>query len=458
MNKPNRLYILGFVKSYNTDDIIYSLATGWVQSAIAVVRVSGNGCIRVFENTFKSSKKLSDYSSNTAVFGHILSDKGTVVDECIVTVFRDGHGYTGEESFEISCHGGLQTIKAVLSRMGELGFRQAERGEFTLRAFMHSKMDLTRAEAINELINSKSSVGMNQALNRLSGTLYKRIDEIKNIILDIMSTVEVQLDYSEDEIGEDLTFPFDKLDKALKMLDTVSLSYNTGRLYSQGAKVVLAGPANAGKSSLFNMFLKEERAIVSEIKGTTRDYIEAECNIAGIPIRLYDTAGLRESSDKLEEEGIKRSYSLLETADLIVYMTDASEPEIDDCIVDDKCCIKVVNKIDIRESKTEGFIAMSVKTGEGFDRLCKEIERRLTENLQTGSDDGLVIENMRQRDDLQRAKSSLSSAREHFNLGLPLDIVTMDIQEALEALGEITGEVTTDDVMDKIFSTFCVGK
>lgn len=447
------------MNSYNTDDIIYALATGWNKSAIAVIRVSGDSCIGKLEQSFSCKGKLSDYPSNSAVYGHLVNNNTKAkLDDCIITVFKDKHGYTGEESLEISCHGGLETVKSILTYLQSIGFREAGGGEFTFRAFLHGKMDLTKAEAVNELINSRGNEGRLMALNRLSGALFNRINEIKSIILDVMSTVEVQLDYSEDEIGEDLSFPFDKLDKACEMLNGISCTYNTGRLYSQGAMIVLAGSANAGKSSLFNLFLKEERAIVSPIKGTTRDYLEAECSVNGIPVRLFDTAGLRESNDVLEEEGIRRSHSLLDGADLIVYLIDASDPEIEEKITSDSRCITVVNKTDLNVLEVPGAIGISAKTGEGFDRLVKEIEGRLKKDMEIVGSGGLVIENQRQKDNLERAKSALQDAVSHVKSDLPLDIVTMDIQDALEALGEITGEVTTDDILDKIFSGFCVGK
>lgn len=446
------------MKYYNTDDVIYALATAWNKSALAVVRVSGAGCVAMLAPSFKCKDGLNSVNSNCVVFGHLRDSQNKPIDDCMVSVFKDGHGFTGEESLEISCHGGLETIKAILTHLQSIGMREAKRGEFTLRAFLHNKVDLTRAEAVNELINSRGNTGRALALSRLNGALYKKIVEIKNTVTDIMSTVEVQLDYAEDEISEDLDFPVNKLHEAVRMINTIGSTYNTGRLYSQGAKIVLAGSSNAGKSSLFNLFLKEERAIVSDIKGTTRDFIEASCNIEGIPVRLFDTAGFRESSDILEEEGIRRSHSLLEDADLIVYLVDATEPEIDENIVRDERCISVVNKVDASSYKHEGFLKLSVVNGEGFAELCSAISEKLKSDIEINGESDLVIENERQKKDLDRAAKALNDAEEHVKMELPLDIVTLDIQEALEALGEITGEVTTDDILDRIFENFCVGK
>ena len=447
--------------SYNTEDAIFALATAWAKSAIAVVRVSGEGCIRTLSKAVRSKKDINTLPGNCAHYCALVNPAdGKVVDDVVLTLYRDGHGYTGEEALEISCHGGLQVVQAVLATMAELGFRQALPGEFSLRAFLHGKMDLTRAEAVNELINAQGMTGRAMALKRLNGDLFRRISDIKATVVRIMGTVEVQLDYSEDEIGEDLTFPMEELEKAIEALGTIRDSYNTGRLYSQGAKVVLAGPSNAGKSSLFNLFLKEDRSIVSAQKGTTRDYIEAMCTVGGIPIRLYDTAGFRSFSEsEIEEEGIRRSHSLVEGADIIIYMVDSSDMgAMDGSVLSDPRCIAVLNKSDLKNVDMDGFVKLSVVTGAGFSELCSRITEKLTSDLGVSDESALVIENDRQKENLSRAVSSLHAARLAVESGLPLDIVSMDIQEALEALGELTGEVTTDDILDRIFGSFCVGK
>ena len=446
---------------YNTEDTIYALATAWAKSAIAVVRISGKGCIGTLSKAIGSKVDIRNKPSNSAIYCRLISPvDGHHVDDIVLTLYRDGHGYTGEDAAEISCHGGLQVVQAVLATMAELGFRQALPGEFSLRAFLHGKMDLTRAEAVNELINAQGMTGRAMALKRLNGDLFRRISDIKATVVRIMGTVEVQLDYSEDEIGEDLTFPMEELEKAIEALGTIRDSYNTGRLYSQGAKVVLAGPSNAGKSSLFNLFLKEDRSIVSAQKGTTRDYIEAMCTVGGIPIRLYDTAGFRSFSEsEIEEEGIRRSHSLVEGADIIIYMVDSSDMgAMDGSVLSDPRCIAVLNKSDLKNVDMDGFVKLSVVNGAGFSELCSRITEKLTSDLGVSDESALVIENDRQKENLSRAVSSLQAARLAVESGLPLDIVSMDIQEALEALGELTGEVTTDDILDRIFGSFCVGK
>ena len=454
------------MNSYDTDDMIFALATPWGKSAIAVVRASGAGCIKAMEKVFSAYKKLEKCSSNYAVYGHLKDLEGKPIDDVVITVYKDGHGYTGEESLEISCHGGLQVIRAILELLPNLGFRKALAGEFTLRAFLHSKMDLTRAEAVEELIDAQGRTGQIMALNRLSGSLFKRISEIKDILLSIMSTIEVQLDYSEDEIGENLDFPIEDLNKALDALTKIRLSYNAGKLFSQGARVVLAGPSNAGKSSLFNFFLKEDRSIVSETKGTTRDFIEAQCSIDGIPVRLYDTAGFRSASqtniDEVELEGMKRSRSLLDAANVIVYMKESGAPADSEDFEILKDCRTIVveskHDLDPQRKSPEGVISLSTVTGEGFEALCKRIVNLLMADIPQTGDDALVIQSDRQKENLQRCIESLEAARMALSVDLPLDIISMDIQEALEALGELTGEVTTDDILDRIFGSFCVGK
>lgn len=441
------------MKAYNTDDIIYALATPWATGALAVIRISGDGCISKISEYAKCKRKLDSYESNSAVFC-----KYAGLDDVVITVFKDGHGFTGEDACEISCHGGLQVVKSILEHLSTIGFRKAERGEFTFRAFVHGKMDLTKAEAVNELINSKGGKSHEKALSRLEGLLLRRITRIKEVVLGVMSTVEVQLDYSEDEIGEDLDFPSEEVDKALSMIEAISRTFSTGQLYSQGAKIVLAGNTNAGKSSLFNYFLKEERAIVSNIEGTTRDFLESQCLIDGIPVRLFDTAGLREGTDAIEEEGIRRSLSLIEEADIILYLLDGEKQDkADDKLLKDSRTICVTTKTDLGNT-IPGTVGISVVTGDGFDKLVRILSDKLKQGLVIYDDSELVIESKRQKENLDEAYNALQSAKKASEAMLPLDIISADIQEALEALGEITGEITTDDILDQIFSNFCVGK
>ncbi|MCR4675990.1 MAG: tRNA uridine-5-carboxymethylaminomethyl(34) synthesis GTPase MnmE [Sphaerochaetaceae bacterium] len=449
------------MKNFDADDIIFAPATAWAMGAIAVIRVSGKGCIDAISPDFKTVRKdhsLSTRKTATATYGNLAG-----LDDCIITIYRGRQSYTGEESLEISCHGGLQTVKEILDYLLSKGFRKAEGGEFTLRAFLHGRMDLTRAEAVNELIKSRGETAKAMALDRLNGSLYRRIEDIRALVLSVMGKLEVQLDYSEDEIGEDLSFPEEDIKSAIESIKRLSSTFSAGKLYSQGASVVICGRTNAGKSSLFNLFLKQERAIVSPIKGTTRDFLEAQCTVNSIPIRLYDTAGFRDATEEIEKEGIRRSEALAENADILIYMTDASEPVEDREYTEKDNCIKVLNKADIASLESfkapfDSYLRLSVATGEGFNRLCDILTQKLESTITLPSSGDPVIENQRQKDNLDRASGALELALKHNQEGLPVDIIAPDVQEALLALGEITGEVTTEDILDNIFSNFCVGK
>lgn len=450
----------------NTDDTIYALATPWAESALAVIRTSGPDAISLSSRCFSRSKALEKASSSTLVHGYVI-DPATQerIDEAVAAVYRKGHGYTGEEAVEFTCHGSLPGVRRILDVFAANGFRAAEPGEFTFRAFMHGRLDLTQAEAVQELVAARSSASQSLALSRLGGALKQRIEELKQQVLDVVSYVEVQLDYAEDEIGGDTTFPRGRLEEVVASLESLASTWKTGRLYGQGARVILAGATNAGKSSLFNLFLKEDRAIVSDRHGTTRDFLEAWIQLEGIPVRLYDTAGLRNADDTIEAEGIRRTEHLLEQADIILLLVDGSladaiaQTKENDSIIDDPRTIVVWNKSDLScQEPPEGALTVSSRTGKGMDALITALVDRLKEGVRASGDEQLVIESDRQRDGLLKAAEALRRADELEAGGIPLDIVAVELNEALHALGELTGEVTGADILDRIFSGFCVGK
>ncbi len=450
----------------NTDDTIYALATPWAESALAVIRTSGPDAISLSCRCFSRPQALEKARSSMLVHGYLV-DPATQerVDEVVAAVYREGHGYTGENAVEFTCHGSLPGLRRILDVFAANGFRAAEPGEFTFRAFMHGKLDLTQAEAVQELVAARSAASQSLALSRLGGALGRRIEELKQQVLDIVSFIEVQLDYAEDEIGGDTTFPRSQLEGVVASLEALASTWKTGRLYGQGARVVLAGATNAGKSSLFNLFLKEERAIVSDRHGTTRDFLEAWIQLEGVPVRLYDTAGLRDAGDTLEAEGIRRTEQLLEQADLILLLVDGSQADAEATmlrnasIAEDPRTIVVWNKSDLScNVPTCGALTVSSRTGEGMDRLVSTLASRLKEGVRSSGDERLVIESDRQRDGLLKAADALRRADELESGGVPLDIVAMELGEALNALGELTGEVTGADILERIFSGFCVGK
>lgn len=432
---------------YTTDEPVYALATAFMPSALAVIRASGKDSLKLLAPYFKG--RLEKAPSNTAVHGWIIDENGEKVDEVIVIKYEKGRGYTSEEAFEIMSHGSLPVIRKISSVLERAGFRQALRGEFTYRAFMHGRMDLTEAEAVEELVKAGGEKGREDAMERLSGSVRKEAEDIRSEIVNILASLEVQLDYGEDEIIEDWVFPEERVDSLITRLERMSSTFRAHRIYTDGAKVVLAGRTNAGKSSLFNALLKENRAIVSPRAGTTRDYLEAECDMDGIPVRLFDTAGIREGEDEIEREGIERSERMMEEADLVLYVLDGGEKEPEEKRAK---TIYVHSKSDLTPSSGLSFSSL---TGEGIGDVVEEVVKYLTSSAVTPT--GVpVIESRRQKEKIDETIAALRDAEENRNMSV--DIIALFFQSALEALGELTGEITTEDILDELFSSFCLGK
>lgn len=438
--------------SYNVDEPIYAPATAYAPSALAVIRLSGNNTIEMLSQAFSSPSRLNKAASKTLVHGYILDEENVRIDEVVLAVYREGSGYTGEEAVEISCHGSLVVLRRLFTRLEQLGFKRAEKGEFTFRAFMHGRMDLTQAEAVEEIIHSKSEISQEKALDRLSGKLRDSLAAVKTRLVDILASLEVQLDYAEDEIIDEWVFPEAEVSSIISSLKALSSTYGASRIYREGAKVVLAGAANAGKSSLFNLLVKEDRAIVSPVPGTTRDFIETWIDLGGIPVRLFDTAGLRSSDDMVESEGIRRSEALMDDADLIIYLVDPDDGLLPENIDSDRTLV-VYSKRDKRRMADD--LSISSVTGEGVSELIDEVKERLM-GLSPQEEGGLSIDSERQYSYLLSCIDALESAER--SKDAPVDIMAMFFQSALENLGYITGEVTTEDLLDTLFSKFCLGK
>lgn len=436
--------------AYTTNEPIYALATAYAPSAIAIVRLSGDGVIDLLSSVFDRPEKLKRAKTNTLVYGNLIDKQKSIVDEVMVAVFKKGHGYTGEEALEINAHGSLTGLKRIFLLLESIGIRQAKRGEFTFRAFMHGRLDLTQAEAVEELISSKSIRGQEAALERLEGGLKNRLLTIKNKLVNILASLEVQLDYAEDEILEDWIMPKAEINEIINNLNEIVKTYNAGTIYREGAKIVLAGAANAGKSSLFNLLTKENRAIVSPIAGTTRDYIESFTTIHDIPVRLFDTAGLRDSDDLIESEGIKRSEKLINEADLVLLLLAPGEKEE---ITWKTKTIVVRTKSDLE--KGEG-LAISTVNGEGISLLLDSIYQELSSKSSESELGAISIDSERQRDGLVRLVEMLKFILSNENESV--DILALFFQSALSILGEITGEVTNEELLDTLFSNFCLGK
>jgi tRNA modification GTPase len=452
------------MKTFTDQEPIAALATPWGESAIAVVRLSGSGTLEKLEPLFSGKRKIADARGHSLLRGSIrLPDSGEAIDEVLVAVFRDPASYTGEDAAEIFCHGSPAVVTSLLQLLTGNGFRNALPGEFTQRAFLNGKMDLTRAEAVNEIIRSKTDKARALALNRLNGSVENRIRGIKDDILNLLAAVEIHIDYPEEDLDEpagDAPDGKEAQDGLSRLLST----YSAGRIIQEGLTVVLAGRTNAGKSTLFNLMLKEDRAIVSEVHGTTRDYLEGAISIQGIPVRLFDTAGLRATDDPLEREGMRRTENLIANANILIYIVDATAgitPEDSGFLNkhgDAAKLIMVFNKIDLHAG-TPGpdAIPVSAKDGMGLDLLNAEIVKKALGNASLDTSEA-VIDSLRQKECLETALAAMRDFSKGARDGLPLDVLAVCLKDALDALGELTGEVATEEVLRRMFSNFCVGK
>ncbi|MFP4363265.1 MAG: tRNA uridine-5-carboxymethylaminomethyl(34) synthesis GTPase MnmE [Spirochaetia bacterium] len=448
------------------DETICALATPFAESALAVIRISGENSHSIFRTVFSMKKAFSEAEGNTIVYGRILDPAvpDCVIDEVMAAKYNAPKSYTGEDMVEVFCHGSLPGIQKIIELLLGNGARQALPGEFTFRAFMNGKLDLTRAEAVQEIVSSKTRFSQRLAADRLTGSVEKEIDRVKSMVLDILASIELTLDYPEDEV-EDVVISPESLEAAAEHAERVSNTYNAGRLYQEGIQAALVGPTNAGKSSIFNMLVREDRAIVSEVHGTTRDYLETWITIQGLPVKVFDTAGIRRTGNKIEAAGIQRSRQIIEKSDILVFIVDGTEgltleaeSELSG-MPEGKQVIKLWNKADSENllSVPEGYLAFSAVTGEGFEDLEDAIVSLVPD---TGSilEGAAVIDSQRQKALLDEAAESLRAAAEAVESGQSNDLVALDVQEALTCLGEITGEVTSSEVLFHMFSNFCVGK
>jgi len=463
--------------SYGDDSPIAAFATTPGKSALTLIRCSGKGSLELAAGVFSMPEKITRAAGNTVVHGWIVTHNERV-DDVMASVFRAPKSYTGEDGLDISCHGGNAAGQAVMEALRDAGFRDALPGEFTFRAFMNGKLDLTRAESVMELVSAKTDRGRQNAVNRLSGALEKEIGAIKKQLVEVLSGAEIFLDYSEDEISADAEeiaglLPGETLArKALDRLQKLAESWRVERLYQEGILAVIAGRPNSGKSSLFNLLLKEERSIVTEIPGTTRDWIEAWVSVEGIPVRLADTAGLRDASDRVEKIGVERSRELLEAADLVLYLIDGAEgiTDEDSAIIDGlaKPHLVIWNKADIAPAAVspaavakatwKKLLSVSAKTGEGLAELTAAIAAAIDANAGNPGIDAPSLGSARQKNLVEAAIAALEEALHLAEKEEPLDLVSPLLREAVNSLGEITGEVSTADILEEMFSKFCVGK
>lgn len=450
------------------NDTIVALSTPYGESGIGVIRLSGPLSLDLAQRIFKSRKRLSDVPSHRAIFGYIIDPKtGDRLDECLLLVFRSPHSYTGEDTVEISVHGSPILEELIIKILIELGARLALPGEFTKRAFLNGKLDLSRAEAIIDIIQSRSEVGLKSSYIQLQGKLSEELRPIIDMLKDLIAELEAGIDFPEE-----VDFSYEKLEDKIeyiveRLCKILNGAYFT-RLYRRGLYCPIVGRTNVGKSSLLNVLLGEERAIVTPIPGTTRDTIIESISIEGIPVTLVDTAGIRDTQDLVESIGVDRTLSVIENADIVIWVIDVTESlREDDLEIErltrEKKRILVLNKIDVdnRVIYTDDVrdlgpvIEISCKTGEGVDGLKLKLKEILGE---VPSPNQVIPINSRHEALIKRCIDVLSDVLNGIRSRLPVDVFAGDIWESYNILGEITGETADIDIVEEIFSRFCVGK
>ncbi len=463
------------------DDTIAAISTPIGEGGIGIVRVSGDRAVSLAEKVFRSPKgrMLAGSRSHTIVYGHVVDPQtGERIDEVLIAVMRAPRTYTREDVIEISCHGGPVPLKTVLSLLLREGARLAEPGEFTKRAYLNGRIDLSQAEAVIDVIRAKTSRAERLAIQQLEGRLSEKVLRLREKLVDLCALVEAYIDFPEDEIE-----PVERaqMEAAIgdleRQLSSLSRGYEEGRLFREGVAAAIVGKPNVGKSSLLNALLDTDRAIVTEIPGTTRDVIEEYLNIRGVPLRIMDTAGIRETHDLAEIEGVRRSLGALEHADVVIAVFDGSRhaDRADEELVERvqaKKTLYVVNKCDIRNpafSVPHGrsacrTVSVSALTGEGIEGLKDEVYSLLMPVGRAGGggyssqSEGVLITNMRHKQAVDNALAATCEVARCLDQGDPPEVTALYLRESLNYLGEIVGAVATEDILDRIFSQFCIGK
>lgn len=458
----------------NLNDIIIALATPPGVGAIGVIRLSGNGCITLVNKYFRG-KNLVNQPSHTAHFGRITDESQTIIDECLVTIFKAPSSYTKEDVVEISCHGSSYIIESIMRLYLRNGVRSATRGEFTMRAYLNGQLDLSQAEAVADLIASDSGASHNMAMNQMRGGFSQEIKKLRQELIDFAALIELELDFGEEDVEfanrSDLKALIHKIQAVISSLIS---SFALGNVMKSGIATAIVGRPNAGKSTLLNALLNEDRAIVSAIPGTTRDTIEANMTINGLVFRFVDTAGIRQSSDEIEQIGVTRSMEQITQSHLILYVVDVMDTtpqdlwqDLSQYLQEDTRCFIILNKMDLNPyTKPESYyqapniteqnvITTSALHKMNIDYLKTSIYNSIiSENIS----DKTIVTNSRHYDALVKTQSSLDSALQSLNSGTTGDFIAMDLRQALHYLGEIVGEISSEDLLDSIFSRFCIGK
>lgn len=453
-------------------DTIAAISTSPGIGGIGIIRMSGEDCFQILEKIFKPKNKQSieKIKGYTMKFGKIV-DKDNIIDEVLVSYFKSPKSYTSENMCEINSHGGIVIMNKILDLCIKNGANLAEPGEFTKRAFLNGRIDLSQAEAVIDIINAKTDKEAEVSLKQLEGSLSEKIEKIRKIVISVMADIEATIDYPEYDLEEVTNAKIIKvLDEVDILLESLEKSFYNGKILREGMSTAIIGRPNAGKSSLLNLILNEERAIVTDIEGTTRDTIEEFISIDGIPLKIIDTAGIRNAKDEVEKIGVEKAMDIAKRSDIIIAIFDSSKKlnEEDKKILEllkDKNAIILLNKIDLEKIiKVDEFkeinkpvIEISTKTKEGIDKLYEEISKMF--KLKEIANDGeTIVSNVRHKNIIINSRRNLEKARETINNNMPIDIISTYLKEIIEELGKITGETVTDDVITEIFSKFCLGK
>jgi tRNA modification GTPase len=455
-------------------DTIAAVATSQGEGGIAIIRVSGNNALKIVSSIFKgkNDRSLEDIKSYTMRYGHVIDrESSEIIDEVIVSFMKGPKSFTAEDTLEINCHGGVVATNRVLEEVIRAGARMAEPGEFTKRAFLNGRIDLSQAEAVIDIIRAKTELSMKSALAQSEGRISREIKALRHNLLGIIAHIEATVDFPEDDLEETTSLlATSQLSSVLGEIEKLLSSANEGKILRDGLDTVIVGKPNVGKSSLLNALLMEKRAIVTDIPGTTRDVIEEFMNIDGVPVKIIDTAGIRQTEDLVEKIGVERSKEKIIEADLIILMLDASreldseDKEIIDFIKDKKYVVLLnksdlpnkINNNDLEELNSQFIIEVSAKTGEGLNRLKDTIKQLFFKGEVTSKD--TVITNTRHKQALIRAREGCIAALDALKNTLAIDLASIDARNAWTSLGEITGDTLEEDIIDKIFSEFCIGK
>ncbi len=452
---------------------IVAISTAPAIGGIGIIRLSGEKTFEIIEKIFipKNKQKIEEIKGNSIKYGHIV-DEGKTIDEVLVSYFKAPKSYTAEDMCEINSHGGILIVRRILEICLKNGATLAEPGEFTKRAFLNGRIDLAQAESVIDIINAKTNKEVEASEKQLEGYLSSEISNIRKKVMDLMVDIEVSIDYPEYDV-EEVTYSnaIKILEDIQNHLEKLSNSFENGKIIKDGIKLAIIGRPNAGKSSLLNEFLKEERAIVTDIEGTTRDTIEEQISISGIPFKIIDTAGIRESEDKIERIGIEKSKKAAQNSDIILAIFDVSKPlnkedfEIINFIKNKKTII-ILNKIDLNENAEtitelsnlgKDILKISVLEKKGIEQIYEKLTQMFNIN-EIDLDNGNVITNIRHKELIDCAKQNAKQSIIALKSNLPVDIIAINIKEILENLGKITGESVSEDIIKEIFSKFCLGK